>query len=319
MEDGGDRREKLIPNAVLLAGPTASGKSALALALARAENRAIVNADSMQVYAVLEKITARPDPDAVAQARHLLYGHVHPSEAYSVGRWAEEVRGLHTQGAFDGRPPIFVGGTGLYFRALAEGLSTMPEIPEPVRARWRRRLSVEGPAALHSVLTARDRETAASIRPGDGQRLVRALEVWEASGRSIRWWQNQAGRPLIDLASARMIVIEPARDLLHRRIEQRFREMAEAGAREEARAMLDLDLDPAAPALKAIGLRELMQAEQGEITLSDAVGKAVAATRRYAKRQGTWFRHQLDARWLRLPVEDDAAPELLVPALRRTR
>jgi len=317
MGEGGERRAGLIPNAVLLAGPTAGGKSALALALAQAENRVVVNADSMQVYAVLEKITARPGPDALAQAPHLLYGHVHPSESYSVGRWAEEVRRLHDEGAFDERSPLFVGGTGLYFRALTEGLSAMPEIPDTIRAKWRRRLSEEGPGVLHAVLARDDEAAAAAIRPSDGQRLVRALEVLEASGRSIRLWQKQAGQPLIDVASARMIVLDPARALLHRRIEQRFRAIVEEDAGEEARAMLDLGLDPAAPALKAIGLKELMQAEQGELTPEEAVAAATAATRRYAKRQGTWFRHQLDARWLRLPVEEDAPAKAFVEALRR--
>jgi len=289
-----------IRNAILIAGPTASGKSALALDLAEKKNGVIVNTDSMQGYAVLNVLTARPSAEDLARAPHHLYGHVSPRTAYSTGAWLRDVMRLMGEGVFEGRMPIFVGGTGLYFRALAEGISEMPEIPPAIRDRWRYRLLEDGPDRLHRILRQEDPETAQRLRPTDGQRIVRALEVLEASGRSILRWQQERGRPLIDRANAHFFVIEPERPVLVNRIDQRFERMLEMGALEEVRALSALALDPALPAMKAIGVRELQAADSGELEFSEAIARAKIATRQYSKRQGTWFRNQLGPEWKRI-------------------
>jgi tRNA dimethylallyltransferase len=290
----------IVKDAILIAGPTASGKSALALDIAERENGVIVNADSMQVYSVLDVLTARPGPDDLKRAPHELYGHVHPSIAYSTGAWLRDVSRLAGEGRFSNRRPIFVGGTGLYFRALTEGLAEIPGVPDDVRARWRSRLDEEGPARLHELLAREDMEAAKSIRPSDGQRIVRALEVLEASGCSIRAWQAARGRPIVDSATAQRIVIEPPRALLADRIAKRFARMIEAGAMEEVRALLALRLDPGMPAMKAIGVRELGMVSEGRVSLEEAQRLAAIATRQYAKRQSTWFRNQLGPEWQRV-------------------
>ena len=291
-----------VKNAILIAGPTASGKSALALELAEREGGVVVNADSMQVYSVLNVLTARPGTDDEARAPHLLYGHVAPSVAYSTGAWLRDVERLAAEGAFAGRPAVFVGGTGLYFRALAEGIAEMPDIPEAVRTFWRGELAVHGPGHLHAMLRSRDPRAAARLRPGDSQRIVRALEVLDASGRSILDWQAGRSRPLIDRASARFLVIEPERGALVRRIDARFDRMMEQGALEEVRQLVSLGLDSALPAMKAIGVPELGAALAGELAMDEALARAKIATRQYAKRQATWFRHQLGPEWARLPL-----------------
>jgi tRNA dimethylallyltransferase len=289
-----------IRNAILIAGPTASGKSGLALALARKFGGAVVNADSMQVYSVPHVLTARPGEDELAAAPHHLYGHVHPAEAYSTGAWLRDVERLAAAGTFAGNRAIFVGGTGLYFRALLGGLSEMPPIPPAVRERWRGALATEGSEALHRMLTEKDPVTAAAVRPTDGQRIVRALEVVEATGRSIAELRGREGRPLVDPATVERHVIEPDRSWLHARIAERFDAMVSRGALDEVRALLALDLDPSLPAMKAIGVRELRAALEGKLPLAEAVERAKAATRQYAKRQSTWFRHQLGDGWTRL-------------------
>jgi tRNA dimethylallyltransferase len=291
-------------SAILIAGPTASGKSALALELARALDGAIVNTDSMQVYSVLDRLTARPGAEELSAAPHLLYGHVHPAQPYSTGHWLRDVGELIRAGAFAKRRPIFTGGTGLYFKALTEGLSQMPEVPAATRALWRGRLAGEGAAALHRLLGERDPAAAARIRPSDGQRIVRALEVLDASGRSILDWQGKRGRPLVDAASAAKIVIEPDRAELARRIGERFAKMADEGALAEVEALLALDLPPSMPAMKAIGVAELRAAIEGTATLPEAIERASAATRRYAKRQSTWFRTQLGPEWRRIDAAE---------------
>ncbi|GGA97700.1 tRNA dimethylallyltransferase [Brucella endophytica] len=287
----------MIENAILIAGPTASGKSALALRLAREEGGFIVNADSMQVYDVLDGLTARPQAEDLAAAPHFLYGHVPPSEAYSTGQWFDDVEAVLQRPELRGRVPVFVGGTGLYFRALLGGLSQMPDVPEEVRERWRARLIGEGGPALHDVLKGMDPMAAHILRPSDGQRIVRALEVMEASGRSIYDWQKQRGRALVDETAARKLVILPDRAWLAERIARRFDAMMAASAVEEVEALLRLKLSEQLPAMKAIGVREIGAAISGEITLEEASERAKAATRQYAKRQMTWFRNQLDASW----------------------
>lgn len=286
-----------IKNAILIAGPTASGKSALALRLARERDGVIVNTDSMQVYGVLDLLTARPQADDLAVASHYLYGHVPPSQLYSTGRWLVDVEAVLNRPELQGRIPVFVGGTGLYFRALLGGLSDMPEVPDEVRERWRGRFAVEGAAALHEVLARMDPVAAGMLRPTDGQRIVRALEVMEASGRSIYDWQKEKGRALVDADTARRVVILPDRAWLGARISQRFDMMMQSGAVDEVKALLALELSQALSAMKAIGVREICAALAGEITFEEAAELAKIATRQYAKRQMTWFRNQLDSSW----------------------
>jgi len=286
-------------DAILIAGPTASGKSALALHLAKKTGGFIVNTDSMQVYDVLDLLSARPQPDELRQAEHYLYGHVAPSVSYSTGKWFADVEALLSRSELKGRTPIFVGGTGLYFRALLGGLSQMPEVPADVREYWRNKMSEKGAEALHIMLMERDPEIAATLRPTDSQRIVRALEVFEGTGKSLLHWQKNTGTALVDDARARKIILLPDRQWLGERIAQRFNLMWDHGALEEVRAIMGLELDPALPALKAIGVREISAFFAGEMTRQEAIELSVIATRQYAKRQSTWFRNQLDDSWKR--------------------
>lgn len=286
----------MIKGAVLIAGPTASGKSRLALDMARRTGGVIINADSMQVYSGLRVLTARPDDDDLNAAPHLLYGHVDPSVAYSTGHWLRDVAALDEELA--GRTAIFVGGTGLYFRALTEGLSAMPEVPDEIRMRWRARLEEEGPSQLHRELMDIDPKAATALQPTDGQRIVRALEVMEASRRSILEWQAQKGVPLVEAGGSERLIVTLDRDLLRERINARFDTMIGLGALEEVRVLRAGQLDPALPAMRAIGVPELSAYLDGQISLSEAVESAKAATRQYAKRQLTWFRNQFGAGWM---------------------
>lgn len=297
----------MLRNAILIAGPTASGKSALAVEVAQRTGGVVVNADSMQVYSVLSVLTARPGERDLSAVPHRLYGHVHPSTAYSTGKWLDDVRRLEDEGLFAACRPIFVGGTGLYFQALTGGLSPMPDIPSAVRALWRERLLREGAPALHAVLRERDPATAAQLQPADGQRITRALEVLEASGRSIGAWQATASRPLVDVSTARLVVLQPERALVNERIEIRFQRMVEAGALDEVRALLGLGLDPRLPAMKAIGVKQLGGALAGRLTMAEAVKDAKTATRRYAKRQATWFGNRFGAAWMPVPIRGGEA------------
>ncbi len=287
-------------NAILIAGPTASGKSGLALEMAAACGGFVVNTDSMQVYDVLNVLTARPEADALTAVDHFLYGHVHPSKDYSTGRWMADVTALLARPALKGRTPVFVGGTGLYFRALTGGISQMPDVPGDIRAKWRQRLEEEGPEALHPLLAELDPEAAARIKPQDGQRIVRALEIYEASGRPISHWQGIHSAPLIDMERADRILLLPDRAVLSERIERRLRQMVDNGALDEVGALLALKLDPALPAMKAIGVPELAAHVRGETGLEAALQLAAISTRQYAKRQSTWFRNQLGPEWRHL-------------------
>jgi tRNA dimethylallyltransferase len=284
---------------ILIAGPTASGKSALALRLAEETGGVIVNADAIEVYAELAILTARPGPDDLARAPHRLYAHVAASDAYSVQRWLADVRPLLAELADARRPPILVGGTGLYLTALTEGLSAVPPVDPAVRARWRAAAAKLGGEALHGELAARDPVMAARLRPSDPQRIVRALEVIEATGRSLADWQREASPPIVPLAGARALVVAPERAALRARIEHRFRAMLAAGALDEARAVAALGLDPSLPAMKARGLRPLIAHLADAMMLEDAIAAAVTETRRYAKRQETWFRNRF-ASWERV-------------------
>ncbi len=200
----------------------------------------------MQVYDVLNVLTARPDALALAAADHFLYGHVHPGEDYSTGHWMADVSSLLRRPELQGRTPVFVGGTGLYFRALTGGISQMPDVPGEVRSHWRLRLSEEGPEALHPLLAEIDPEAAARIKPQDGQRIIRAMEIYEASGRPISHWQGMKSSPLVDMDRAERILLLPDRDVLSGRIAHRLSLMAEHGALDEVRELLALDLNPGA-------------------------------------------------------------------------
>lgn len=287
-------------DAILITGPTASGKSALAVRLARAHDGVVVNADSMQVYDTLDILTARPQPADMGGIEHRLYGHVPAGAAYSTGDWLREATAVVAELRAREKLPVFVGGTGLYFRALTGGLSDMPAIPDAVRARMRSRLAAEGAEALHRALAERDPQTAARLMPGDGQRIVRALEVLEATGKSISAFQAALGPAVIDPDRAEKIVVLPDRAVLAARIDRRFGMMMQAGAVEEVKALLALDLPPAMPVMKAIGVPQITAMLAGEMSEAQVIERGAAATRQYAKRQMTWFRNQLDETWRRI-------------------
>ena len=284
-------------DAVLIAGPTASGKSAAALELAEAVNGIVINADSMQVYREAPVLTAQPDADARARVPHLLYGHVSVREVYSVGRYADDARrALHEARAMK-KIPVFTGGTGLYFTALTEGLAQIPPVPAQIRAEARALLARIGVEALHARLLQRDPETAAQLRSSDPQRTLRAYEVFEATGRSLAHWQRDTGEPLLkDMRLARF-VLNPPRPLLRTRIGERFKAMLENGGLEEALALSDPA--PAVPAATLLGLRPLRALARGEVDPEDAISQAVTTTRQFAKRQMTWFRNRMaDYVWI---------------------
>jgi tRNA dimethylallyltransferase len=285
------------PEAILIAGPTASGKSALALEMALRTGGVIVNADSMQVYRGLRLLTARPGEAEMQQAEHRLYGHVAPDAPWSVASWLDAARAEFSKLRSQGRTAIFTGGTGLYFKALEDGISAIPEPDPQVRAHWRA-VGRDAPDRLHGELARRDPAGAASLAPSDRQRLVRALEVFDSTGLPIGHFQAQGAReaPLSGTRVERYLV-EPDRAVLHSRIDRRFEAMMASGALEEVRELLSLNLDPAMPVMKAIGVPQLAACLRGEITLSEATEAAKAATRQYAKRQSTWFRHQLAGGW----------------------
>ncbi|MGW9947198.1 tRNA dimethylallyltransferase [Rhizobium leguminosarum] len=289
-------------NAILITGPTASGKSALAVELAKRHDGVVVNADSMQVYDTLRVLTARPSEEEMQGVPHHLYGHVPAGAAYSTGGWLRDVSALLPTLRAAGRLPVFVGGTGLYFKALTGGLSDMPEIPEALRKALRSRLLEEGPDGLYAELAVADPAMAASLNRQDGQRIVRALEVMKATGRSIADFQGQSGPVIIDAAQARKIVVLPDRAVLHQRINGRFEKMLQQGAEDEVRALLALDLPAEAPVMKAIGVSQITAMVRGEMTRDEVLEKGAAVTRQYAKRQMTWFRNQMDDSWERLTV-----------------
>jgi tRNA dimethylallyltransferase len=271
----------------LIAGPTASGKSALALRLAREIGGEIVNADALQLYADLRILSARPSPEDEAAAPHHLFGVADAADGWSVGRWARAALPVLDQVARRGRPAIVVGGTGLYFRALTEGLAEIPPLPAGAEARLRDL----DEATLRARLKTADPAAEARILAGDRQRLVRALAVAEATGRPLSDWQAKT-RPLLEPGAWRAVVLEPPRPALYARCDARLAIMARAGAVEEARALLARGLAPALPAMKAVGVRELGAYLAGEISLEAALAQARQATRNYAKRQLTWFRNQ---------------------------
>ncbi len=294
--------------ALLLAGPTASGKSAAALTLAREFGATIVNADSMQVYADLKTLTARPTPDEERQAPHRLFGEIDGAVNYSVGLWARRARELLAE-LGDG-PVIFAGGTGLYFRGLTVGLSDWPAVPEAVRAVIRDRADGRPTADLHAELAVADPQTARRLRPSDRQRTLRALEVLAATGKPLAAFQGARGEPALESGEWRGLFLAPDREALYARIDARFDAMIAAGALDEVRLLAARELDPALPVMRAHGVPHLIAYLEGRLALAEAAGRAKLDTRHYAKRQFTWARHQLAG-------FDWVAPEAAVEAGRR--
>jgi tRNA dimethylallyltransferase len=279
--------------AVLIAGPTASGKSAFAAARAAASGGVVINADSMQVYDVLNVLTARPQPDEQMGTPHHLYGVVPPSERYSTGAWVSDVSNLLSE--LEGRVPevIFVGGTGLYFKALTDGIADIPEVPEVLVQNISAEVLALDRAGRAGLIESEDPEMAARLSEPDPQRLIRALAVKRHTGRSLAHWQDQETKPLLEGWAQERIVLNPPRELLNARIATRFETMFDNGAVEEVASLMALGLDKDLPAMKAIGVREISAYEAGEIDRETAIEKAVIATRQYAKRQRTWFRNQM--------------------------
>ncbi|KUL95687.1 tRNA delta(2)-isopentenylpyrophosphate transferase [Bosea sp. WAO] len=281
-------------SAVLIAGPTASGKSALAVALAQRFGGGVVNADSMQVYRDLQVITARPTPEEMGDVPHHLYGHVDGATNHSVAAYAAEAAALLDTLSAQGRLPVLVGGTGLYFKALTEGLSAIPPVPEAVRVAFRAHAAECATDALHAELADKDPEMAARLRPSDRLRVMRALEVIAATGRSLASFQGErqpgplAGQKLLQ------IFLAPERELVRERIDRRFDAMMAAGALEEVAALRERQLDPLLPVMRAHGVPGLIAYLDGTLALEEAVARGKADTRAYAKRQVTWFRHQME-------------------------
>jgi tRNA dimethylallyltransferase len=289
--------------AVLIAGPTASGKSALALELAQKTGGVVINTDSMQVYRDLRVLTARPTVEEEAQAPHRLYGHVDAAVNFSAGAWVSDASKILAKARAENRLPIFTGGSGLYFKALTRGLSAVPPIAAEVREDVRARLERDGVEALHAELAQKDPVSAERLKPRDRTRVARALEVVEATGRSLTDWHRDGLPPLLPPGEFSAVFLAPEREELYARIDARFDAMLGAGALEEVAQLAARKLDPQLPAMKAHGVPALMRHLQGEITRDEAAEIGRADTRHYAKRQFTWFRHQLpEFEWVKPEV-----------------
>jgi tRNA dimethylallyltransferase len=298
-------------DAVLIAGPTASGKSGIATALAERLEGVVVNTDSMQVYREARILTARPSKEDEARAPHRLYGHVGVDETYSVARYQSEAGAAFEAARAEKRIPVFAGGTGLYFGALTEGLADIPAVPPDIRAHAKALRDELGADAFFEALKRRDPESAERLRASDSQRVLRAFEVFEATERPLGEWQREKPIPG-PLANARVarFVVAPRRAELYRQIDRRFEAMLAAGAMEEAARLKGLD--PSRPATKILGLRELQAAAAGAMTLDEAKKAAQTASRRYAKRQLIWFRRRMaDWTW----VEADGSGNFLTKVM----
>ncbi len=285
------------PRAIIVAGPTAAGKSALGLAIAEEFNGTIINTDSQQRYADLRILTSRPSQADEARFPHKLFGDLGPGEAGSAAEWATKAAVEISAAAAAGRLPILVGGTGLYFRALMEGLSDIPEVPMAVRQEARALLDDIGNVAFHAVLAARDPVTAARLNPGDSQRMLRAWEVLEATGKPLAAWQETPGKPPL-AARYFSVVVMPPRAELYGACDARFLAMVEGGGVAEVRALMARGIALDAGAGKALGVADLAAYVRGEVDLKTATTRAQTATRQYAKRQMTWFRNQFNANFL---------------------
>lgn len=279
------------PLITLIAGPTASGKSRLAMQRARETGAVVINADSQQLYADLRVLSARPSVEDEAEIPHRLYGVADAADAWSVGRWSRAVMDLLAELAAEGRPVLLVGGTGLYFNALTKGLADIPPVPADIRDAVQAEFDAEGEAAFRRRLAEVDPAAEAAIFPADRQRLVRALSVHRASGRALSDWKADT-RPLLAPDSYDALVVGPPRERLYASCDARVKMMMAQGALDEVRALVARDLSPDLPAMKAVGVRELAAHLEGELSLEDAVAAVKQSTRNYAKRQLTWFRNQ---------------------------
>ncbi|MCJ9427472.1 tRNA (adenosine(37)-N6)-dimethylallyltransferase MiaA [Kordiimonas marina] len=292
--------------AILIAGPTASGKSALSLRLAADTNGVIINADSMQVYRDLRVITARPSEEDEAKAPHKLYGFMDATEVCSAAFWAERAMAEIEAAWAEGLTPIVVGGTGMYFKVLLDGIAEIPEIPEDIRADVRARCDAEGSEVLHAELRTVDPVTADRLAPGDSQRISRALEVYKATGTPLSVWHKDTRpgplKPLEEAGGLIKLVIDPPRDVLYDRCNRRFDLMLGEGGLDEVKALMARNLDVSLPVMRALGVPSLMAYLQGEVSLEGAVEDAKMQTRRFAKRQLTWFRNQFGA-WDRVSAQ----------------
>ncbi|MEQ1650414.1 MAG: tRNA (adenosine(37)-N6)-dimethylallyltransferase MiaA [Hyphomicrobiaceae bacterium] len=278
---------------ILIAGPTASGKSGLAVALAERLGGVVINSDSMQVYREVPILSAQPTMSEQMGVRHRLYGDVSGAEAYSAARFAREAGAEIARAQAEGLRPIIVGGTGLYFMALTEGLSPIPEIAVEVRAHWRGEARRLGAGELYALLMESDPVAAERLNPADHQRVTRALEVLHGTGRSLVEWQAVPGVPVVRAEDCSKLVLVAEREALGERCDRRFDQMLETGALEEARRFAALGLDAALPVWGALGLRQLVAVEAGEMTLEAAAAASKLVTRQFVKRQQTWFKRNM--------------------------
>jgi tRNA dimethylallyltransferase len=301
------------PKAVLIAGPTASGKSALAQSLARALGGTVINADSMQVYREMRILTARPTPEEEAAIPHRLYGMVSAAEPYSVARWLDDVKATLAQAAAEGRVPVIVGGTGLYFEALTKGLAAIPPIPTEIREALRAAQEAMGTKALHARLLAKDPAMGVRLLPSDSQRVLRALEVLEATGRSLAAWQAEKHMPpILPLEDTAALVLCPPKDVLYPVIDARFQRMMDEGAEEEVRRLLTVGLPDSAAAYKALGVAPLLGYLGGLFGRDEAIELGQRSSRNYAKRQGTWLRNKMISwKWYETQYSESLRQEIL--------
>lgn len=295
---------------ILIAGPTASGKSALALEAAEKIGGVVINADSQQIYSGWRVLSARPTAEEEARVPHDLYGHVDMAADYSTGHWLRDAEQVIAECARNGLRPIIVGGTGLYFKALTEGLAPIPHVPAEIRAEGEVQLEKLGRAEFARAFAKIDPETAGQIDMENPRRVLRAWEVLETSGIGLAAWQARTPPPLVRLEDCQTFALSPERDWLYARCEARFDAMIADGVLEEVRAAMALELSPAAPSLKALGAPELMAHLRGEMPLDDAIAKAKQETRRYAKRQMTWIRNQM-TNWNAAPNPTGLLPQIV--------
>lgn len=288
---------------ILIAGPTASGKSGLALRLAEALGGVVINADSMQVYSGLRVLTARPSAGDEARVPHALYGFVEGRDSYSAGRYAVDAAKALAEARRQGLRPIIVGGTGLYFKTLLEGLSPIPQVTDAVRDRWRGAAAAMGAARMYAELQGRDPEMAARLAPTDTQRIVRALEVLDETGMSLAAWQGLPRAPVLDESDVLRLLVTIDREELRARINARLVTMLDEGALEEVQQLDALGLPAAHPLMTALGVREVRGYLGGTLSREAALEFAQADTRRYAKRQLTWFRRNMIA-WRSIDAQE---------------
>jgi len=283
-------------SALLIAGPTASGKSDLALNLAAELDGVIVNADSMQVYQDLQVLTARPSGEDLQRAPHTLYGHVDGAVNYSTGKWLDDMATVLGELQETGKMPIIVGGTGLYFKALLEGMAPIPDISDAIREKYRDELQKHGSENLHQKLVDVDALLAERLSPQDGQRIIRGLEVFEETGKTLSdWQQGKQSQPLLNIHETYPIVVERDREEIYARCDRRFENMMSRGAQEEVEELYARQLDVHLPVMKVIGVPQLISYIRGDLSFDEAAEKVKTLTRRYAKRQLTWLRRNMIA------------------------